>query len=382
VVTGPTGPLAGLRVVELAGIGPAPFAAMLLADLGADVLRVERPRPEPGFVPPELDLLRRGRRSVCLDLRHPDGVATLLALAERADVLVEGFRPGVTERLGVGPEQCWERNPRLVYGRMTGWGQEGPLAPTAGHDIDYIAVAGALGTIGRAGGAPVVPLNLVGDFGGGATYLVIGILAGLWETARSGRGQVVDAAIVDGAASLTAGLHGLVAAGRWRDERGVNLLDSGAPWYDVYRTSDGEWVAVGALEPKFYAELMRLLGLPASEAERYDLAAWPALRERLAAAFATRTRDEWLEVFAGTDACVAPVMSLADAAGHPHLVARQTFVEVDGVRQPAPAPRFSRTPGAIQRPPPPPGEHTREALAEWGVDDVDGLLESGAAIQA
>jgi alpha-methylacyl-CoA racemase len=228
----------------------------------------------------------------------------------------------------------------------------------------------------------VVPLNLVGDFGGGATYLVIGILAGLWETARSGRGQVVDAAIVDGAASLTAGLHGLVAAGRWRDERGVNLLDSGAPWYDVYRTSDGEWVAVGALEPKFYAELMRLLGLPASEAERYDLAAWPALRERLAAAFATRTRDEWLEVFAGTDACVAPVMSLADAAGHPHLVARQTFVEVDGVRQPAPAPRFSRTPGAIQRPPPPPGEHTREALAEWGVDDVDGLLESGAAIQA
>jgi alpha-methylacyl-CoA racemase len=382
VVTGPTGPLAGLRVVELAGIGPAPFAAMLLADLGADVLRVERPRPEPGFVPPELDLLRRGRRSVCLDLRHPDGVATLLALAERADVLVEGFRPGVTERLGVGPEQCWERNPRLVYGRMTGWGQEGPLAPTAGHDIDYIAVAGALGAIGRAGGAPVVPLNLVGDFGGGATYLVIGILAGLWETARSGRGQVVDAAIVDGAASLTAGLHGLVAAGRWRDERGVNLLDSGAPWYDVYRTSDGEWVAVGALEPKFYAELMRLLGLPASEAERYDLAAWPALRERLAAAFATRTRDEWLEVFAGTDACVAPVMSLADAAGHPHLVARQTFVEVDGVRQPAPAPRFSRTPGAIQRPPPPPGEHTREALAEWGVDDVDGLLESGAAIQA
>jgi alpha-methylacyl-CoA racemase len=374
--------LAGLRVVELAGIGPAPFAAMLLADLGADVLRVERPRPGPGFVPPELDLLRRGRRSVCLDLRHPDGAATLLALAERADVLVEGFRPGVTERLGVGPEQCWERNPRLVYGRMTGWGQEGPLAPTAGHDIDYIAVAGALGAIGRAGGAPVVPLNLVGDFGGGATYLVIGILAGLWETARSGRGQVVDAAIVDGTASLTAGLHGLVAAGRWRDERGVNLLDSGAPWYDVYRTSDGEWVAVGALEPKFYAELMRLLGLPASEAERYDLAAWPALRERLAAAFATRTRDEWLEVFAGTDACVAPVMSLADAAGHPHLVARQTFVEVDGVRQPAPAPRFSRTPGAIQRPPPPPGAHTREALAEWGVDDVDGLLESGAAVQA
>jgi alpha-methylacyl-CoA racemase len=372
------GPLHGVRIIELAGIGPGPYAAMLLADLGAEVVRVERPGPPVSAVPPEKDVLRRNRRSIVVDLRHPDGVRTVLAMASRADVLLEGFRPGVTERLGLGPADCWSVNPRLVYGRMTGWGQSGPLASAAGHDIGYIAVTGALGAVGRAGEAPVPPVNLVGDFGGGSTFLVIGVLAGLWEAARSGQGQVVDAAIVDGASSLTALLHGLMAAGQWSDGRGVNFLDTGVPWYDTYQTADGQWMAVGALEPKFYAEFARLLGLSDEIAElRADSTEWPRLREAIGSAFASRTRDEWSAVFEGTDACVAPVLSLTEAADHPHLAARQTFVGVAGVVQPAPAPRFSRTVAPQPTPPPSIGADTADVLRDWGVDDVDVLIAAG-----
>ncbi|WP_067671430.1 CaiB/BaiF CoA transferase family protein [Nocardia miyunensis] len=376
------GPLAGLRVVELAGIGPGPFAAMLLADLGAEVLRVDRPGGGNSMVAPALDVTRRGRRSVVLDLRSPGGVRAVLDLVASADVLIEGNRPGVTERLGLGPEDCWARNPRLVYGRMTGWGQEGPLATAAGHDISYIAITGALHAMGRAGEAPAVPLNLVGDFAGGSLYLVIGVLAAVIEAAESGRGQVVDAAIVDGAASLTAALHGMMAAGMWRDERGANLLDTGRPWYEVYPTADDGHMAVGPIEPQFYAQFMTLLELDPDERERADAAAWPELRERIATAFAKRTRAEWTEIFEGTDSCVAPVLSLTEAPDHPHLRARGTFTEVNGVPQPAPAPRFSRTPGAVQQPPAETGADTRQALTDWGVPDVDGLIDSGAAIQA
>ena len=381
-VSGGSGPLRGLRVVEVGGIGPGPFAAMLLADMGADVIRVDRPGPVADERATAADVLHRGRRSIVLDLRRPEAVEALLTLVERADVLIEGFRPGVMERLGVGPERCHARNPGLVYGRMTGWGQTGPWASMAGHDINYIALAGALHPIGREGEPPAVPLNLLGDFGAGALYLVVGVLAALWERARSGRGQVVDAAIVDGAASLTAMLHGMLAAGTWRDERGVNLLDTGCPWYDVYQTADGGWMAVGPLESRFYAEFIARLGLPEDLARpRPGPSEWPRLRRAIADAFATRTRAEWEAVFAGSDACVTPVLSLKEATEHPHLVARGTFVEVDGVRQPAPAPRFDRTPGAIQRPPARRGQHTREVLESWGVPDVDALLASKAAIQ-
>jgi alpha-methylacyl-CoA racemase len=375
------GPLAGVRVVELAGIGPAPFAAMLLADLGADVIRVDRPG-EPSLpvpLPPESDLLRRGRPSVALDLKHPDGLATTLALVEQADVLLEGYRPGVAERLGLGPDDCLARNPRLVYGRMTGWGQDGPLAHAAGHDIGYVAVTGALHAIGRVGGPPQVPVNLVGDFGGGALYLVVGVLAALLEARTSGRGQVVDAAIVDGTAHLSSLVVGLASAGLWSDQRGTNLLDTGAPFYDVYETSDGGWLAVGPLEPAFYAELLHLLDLTDAAPDRLDPAQWPALRTLLADAFRTRTRDAWTAVFEGTDACVEPVLSYAEAPAHPHLAARGTYVEHHGIVQPAPAPRFSRTPAVLGAPPSTPGADTRAALAAWGVDDVDALIASGAA---
>ena len=373
------GPLAGVRVVELGGIGPVPFAGMLLCDLGAEVLRIERPERASA---PRLVALERGRRSVLLDLRRPEGVETVVRLLERADVLLEGFRPGVTERLGIGPDACLERNPKLVYGRMTGWGQDGPWARTAGHDINYLAVSGALHAMGRAGGPPQVPINVVGDFGGGALYLVVGVLAALHEVSRSGRGQVVDAAIVDGAASLMTAIYGMLAAGGWRDERGVNLLDTGAPFYDVYQTSDGEHMAVGALEPRFYAEFVAKLGLHPSEAERGDPASWPALRDRIAAVFASRTREEWAAAFDGTDACVAPVLGMTEAPDHPQLAARGTFAEVDGVRVPAPAPRFSRTPAAVPAPPAAPGAHTRTALTDWGVPDVEALIESGVAVQS
>ncbi len=377
------GPLSGVRVVELAGIGPSPFAAMLLADLGADVIRIDRPG-EPALpvpLPPEADLLRRGRPSVGLDLKHPDGLATALALVERADVLLEGYRPGVAERLGLGPDDCLARNPRLVYGRMTGWGQDGPLAQAAGHDIGYVALTGALHAIGRAGGPPQVPVNLVGDFGGGALYLVVGVLAALLEARTSGRGQVVDAAIVDGTAHLSSLVVGLVSAGLWSDRRGTNLLDTGAPFYDVYETSDGGWLAVGPLEPAFYAELLRLLDLTDSAPDRLDPSEWPALRALLADTFRTRTRDEWAALLEGTDACVAPVLSYAEAPAHPHLAARGTYVEHHGVVQPAPAPRFSRTPAVLGTPPSTPGADTRSALGAWGIDDVDALIATGAVIQ-
>ncbi|MBP2357468.1 alpha-methylacyl-CoA racemase [Kribbella aluminosa] len=371
------GPLEGVKVVELAGIGPAPFACMLLAELGADVLRIDRPGGGPSMGPPELDLVNRGRRSAALDLKHPAAVDVVRRLVAQADVLVEGFRPGVAERLGLGPEDCRALNPRLVYGRMTGWGQDGPLAQTAGHDIDYLAVSGALHLIGRAGGPPQVPANLLGDFAGGSLYLVIGVLAALHEAQRSGQGQVVDAAIVDGSAHLTTMLLGALAAGSWRQERGTNLLDTGAPFYDVYETADGKHVAVGALEPRFYAELIGKLGL--NPPDRDDPAQWPELRKVLTKTFRERTQAEWAELFDGSDACVAPVLPLA--ADHPHLVARGTFVDHHGVRQAAPAPRFGRTPTSLRRPPARPGEHTREALADWGITDVDALLESGAAKQ-
>jgi alpha-methylacyl-CoA racemase len=371
------GPLSGCRVVELAGLGPAPFAGMMLADLGAEVVRVDRPGRGGLLAGLErFDLLNRGKKSVLLDLKQPGAVRTVLAMAERADVLIEGYRPGVAERLGVGPADCLARNPRLVYGRMTGWGQEGPLAQRAGHDIAYIALTGALHAIGAAGGPPQIPMNIVGDFGGGGNYLVIGVLAALAEARGSGRGQVVDAAIVDGTAHLLAMAHSMLATGTWSDERGVNLLDGGAPFYSVYETADGRHMAVGALEGKFYAELLARLGLDEDPAGQYDRAGWPALRTRIAAVFAKRTQAEWTEVFASSDACVAPVLSLREAAEHPHIRARGTILERDGRLQPGPAPRFSRTRAALGAPPPAPGQDTEEVLAAWGVGaEAGGLPE-------
>ncbi|MGH3777903.1 MAG: CaiB/BaiF CoA transferase family protein [Pseudonocardiaceae bacterium] len=362
------GPLAGLRVIELAGIGPGPHAAMLLADLGADVVRVERPSGGLQLAPRESDQMLRGRRSVALDLKDPTDRETVLQLVERADVLVEGLRAGVTERLGVGPADCHARNPRLVYARMTGWGQHGPLANRAGHDINYLALTGVLHAVGNAGGKPVPPLNLVGDFGGGSMFLVVGVLAALWERERSGAGQVVDAAMLDGVSVLAQMFWSLRAAGLWSDERGRNLLDSGAPFYDTYACSDGRYVAVGALEPQFYAILLEGLGLTGQALpEQLDLAGWPVLRERFTAVFASRSRDEWVAVFEGTDACVAPVLSFAEVPSHPHIAARGTVIELDGVPQAAPAPRFSRTCPDRPTPPPDPGADTAAVLADWGV---------------
>ncbi|MFE5740052.1 CaiB/BaiF CoA transferase family protein [Streptomyces celluloflavus] len=362
------GPLSGVRVVELAGIGPGPFAAMLLADLGADVVRVDRPGGAGPRIAPEYDLTNRNKRSVVVDLKSPEGAAQVLDLAERADVLVEGYRPGVAERLGVGPEECLARNPQLVYGRMTGWGQQGPLADTAGHDIAYIAVTGALGMIGPPDGPPAIPGNILGDYAGGSLYLVIGVLAALQHArAEGGKGQIVDAAIVDGTAHLTAMIHGMLAAGGWQDRRGANLLDGGAPFYGTYETADGGHMAVGALEPRFYAEFSRLLGIEDGAPDRNDPAAWGALRTAIAARFRTRSRAEWTEVFAHSDACVAPVLSLREAPAHPHLAARGTFVDRYGLTQPAPAPRFSATPSTVRRPPAQPGADTEEIARDWQV---------------
>ncbi|MFJ3976906.1 CaiB/BaiF CoA transferase family protein [Streptomyces sp. NPDC090021] len=369
------GPLAGVRVVELAGIGPGPFAAMLLADLGADVVRVDRPGGGGLAVDPAHDITNRGKRSVLLDLKSADGPARVLDLVERADVLIEGFRPGVAERLGVGPADCHARNPRLVYGRMTGWGQEGPLAHTAGHDIAYIAVTGALGMIGNPGEPPAVPANLVGDYAGGSLYLVIGVLAALQHARATGTGQVVDAAIVDGTAHLTAMIHGMMAAGGWQDRRGANLLDGGCPFYGTYETSDGGYMAVGALEQQFYDTFTELLGIADRAPARKDIARWGELREAVAARFRTRTREEWTAVFEGSDACVAPVLSLREAPGHPHLAARGTFTDIGGTVQPAPAPRFSATPAAVTGGPALPGAHTESVAADW---DVPALLPKEA----
>lgn len=363
-----TGPLAGCRVIELAGLGPAPFAAMTLADMGADVVRIERPGGS-GFFPglEHLDVLNRGKRSVALDLKDNHDVETVLDLITKADILVEGYRPGVAERLGLGPDTCLARNPRLVYGRMTGWGQEGPLSQSAGHDIGYIALTGALHAIGTNGGPPQIPLNLVGDFGGGATYLVMGVLAALRHADRTGEGQVVDAAIVDGAAHLLASAHMMIAADVWHDERGTNMLDGGWPFYAVYETADGRHMAVGALEPQFYAELVRILDLDVDPAAQHDRSTWPELRRLLTEAFASRSRDDWAAMFDGTDACVAPVLSLHEAAAHPHMAARGTLTEHGGVLQAAPAPRFSVTTTRLGTVPPTPGQDTAEALQSWGV---------------
>ncbi|GAA3504832.1 CaiB/BaiF CoA-transferase family protein [Streptomyces prasinosporus] len=367
------GPLAGVRVVELAGIGPGPFAAMLLADLGADVVRVDRPGGPGLGIDPAYDVTNRNKRSVIVDLKAPDGAARVLDLAERADVLVEGYRPGVAERLGVGPGDCHARNPRLVYGRMTGWGQRGPLADRAGHDIAYIALTGALGMIGDPDRPPAVPANLLGDYAGGSLYLVVGVLAALHHARAGGTGQVVDAAIVDGAAHLSAMIHGMLAAGGWQDRRGANLLDGGCPYYGTYETADGRHMAVGALEPRFYAEFLRLLGVEDRAGARTDVTRWAELREQVAARFKSRTRDEWTAVFEGSDACVAPVLSLREAPHHPHLAARGTFTDHGGVTQPAPAPRFSATPAAVRTGPARPGADTDDVARDW---DVPRLLSS------
>ncbi|MFJ6014770.1 CaiB/BaiF CoA transferase family protein [Streptomyces sp. NPDC092952] len=369
----PRGPLAGVRVVELAGIGPGPFAAMLLADLGADVVRVDRPGGPGLGIDPAYDLTNRNKRSVVVDLKSESGAATVLDLAERADVLIEGYRPGVAERLGVGPDAALARNPRLVYGRMTGWGQEGPLAERAGHDIAYIALTGTLSMIGRPDEPPTVPANLVGDYAGGSLYLVVGVLAAL-QHARTpgGQGQVVDAAIVDGSAHLAMMIHGMLAAGGWQDRRGSNLLDGGCPFYGTYETADGQYMAVGALEQRFYEEFVRLLGLGDDAPARGDIARWEELRTAVAERFRTRTRAEWTEVFEGSDACVAPVLSLREAPGHPHLAARSTFVEHEGLTQPAPAPRFSATPVSVRRGPARPGADTGAVAADWDVPGLTG----------
>ena len=377
------GPLQGLRVVELAGIGPGPMCAMLLADLGADVVRIDRTEASGLGVPTErrFDIVGRNRRSAAIDLKSPAGREAVLRLVEHADVLIEGFRPGVTERLGLGPADCHARNPGLVYGRMTGFGQEGPLAQAAGHDLNYIALTGALHAMGPAGGGPLPPLNLVGDYGGGALYLAFGVMAAVFEKQRSGRGQVVDAAMVDGAASLMSLFYGLQAAGRWDGPRGTNLLDGGAPFYGAYETSDGQHVAIGPIEPKFFAEFAQRIGLPEHFVKRqYDRSTWPAMREALAAILRSRTRDAWCEALEGTDACFAPVLSMAEAPTHAHAAARGAFVQIEGVTQPAPAPRFDRSVPDTPRPNRANGADTDAVLAEAGFtpDDIAALRRDGA----
>ncbi|WP_328445861.1 CoA transferase [Streptomyces sp. NBC_00386] len=368
------GPLAGVRVVELAGIGPGPFAAMLLADLGADVVRVDRPGGPGLGVDPAHDITNRNKRSVIIDLKAEDGASRVLDLAERADILIEGYRPGVAERLGVGPEDCRARNPGLVYGRMTGWGQEGPLAQRAGHDIAYIALTGTLGMIGDPDRPPAVPANLLGDYAGGSLYLVVGLLAALHHARATGTGQIVDAAIVDGTAHLSTMIHGMIAAGGWQDRRAANLLDGGCPYYGTYETADGRHMAVGPLEQRFYDQFVDLLGIPELGPAHKDPARWEELRTAVADRFRARTRDEWTAVFEDTDACVAPVLSLREAPGHPHLAARGTFVDHEGITQPAPAPRFSATPTSVRGGPALPGAGTADVARDW---DVPGLTKDG-----
>ena len=377
------GPLSGVRIIELAGIGPGPFCAMMLADMGADVIRVDRADRVRGGDPsaPPADVLNRGRRSIGVDLKSSEGRETVMRLVDGADGLIEGFRPGVTERLGLGPDDCAARNPALVYGRMTGWGQDGPYADAAGHDINYIALAGALDSFGRAGQAPVPPINLVSDFGGGGMFLAFGMVCAILEAKSSGKGQVVDAAMVDGAATLMAFIHGFRAMGVWNDDRGTNMLDTGSHFYDVYECSDGTYVSIGSIEPQFYAELWETLGLDDAKWDRQmSRNDWPALKEDLAAIFRTRTRDEWCTLMEHTDICFAPVLNVSEAPHHPHNVARGTFVDYEGVTQPRPAPRFSRTDSTIQRPPAHAGQHTDEVLAELGyaTEEISSLREQGA----
>jgi alpha-methylacyl-CoA racemase len=383
------GPLTGYRIIEIAGIGPGPFAAMLLADMGAEVVRVERAAAVRGPLPEgaHYDVLLRGRRNVAIDLKHPDGVEALLTLVESADALIEGFRPGVMERLGIGPEVCLDRNPKLVFGRMTGWGQEGPYSQAAGHDINYISLAGALAHFGRAGEAPVPPLNMVGDFGGGGMFLAYGVVCALLESQRSGQGQVVDTAMVDGAAVLMSMFWAFRSIGMHDENaRGTNLLDTGAHFYDVYRCSDDNYISLGSIEPQFYAELLRLTDLEGDEqfAKQMDKAEWPALKSRLTDVFARKSRAEWCEIMEGTDVCFAPVLTMGEAAEHPHNVERNTFIDLAGTTQPAPAPRFSRTVPEVSMPPAFAGAHTRDVFGEWGVsaDIIESWESSGAVKQA
>jgi alpha-methylacyl-CoA racemase len=369
------GVLSGIRVVEFEAIGPAPFGTMLLADMGADVLRIDRAVAASDLGPKlegkRADITGRNRRSVTLDLKCPQSVAAALELIERADVLIEGFRPGTMERLGLGPEVALARNPRLVYARMTGWGQTGPMAECAGHDLNYIALSGVLSTIGPAGGRPVPPLNLVGDYGGGGMLMAMGVLAALVNVQRGGAGQVVDAAMTEGAAQLGSVVWGLLAGGHWTEQRGSNLLDGGAPWYDTYETLDGRYMSIGPIESRFYAQMLEILGLADAELPRqHDRAGWPLLREAFTAAFLSRTRAQWAEAFARSDACVVPVLALAEAAEHPHSLARGSFIKVDGVVQPVPAPRFLGTPSEHPRTAPQRGEHGQQALRDWGFDNV------------
>jgi len=377
------GPLAGVKIIEIAGIGPGPFCAMMLSDMGADVIRVDRADHVRGGDPaaPPADVMNRGRRSIGVNLKSPGGIDTVLRLAESADGLIEGFRPGVAERLGIGPAECMERNPKLAYGRMTGWGQDGPYSHAAGHDINYISLAGALESMGRKGEAPVPPLNLIGDFGGGGMMLAFGMVCAILEARASGTGQIVDAAMVDGAAALMTFFHGFRAMGIWNDERGTNLLDTGAHFYDVYETSDGKYISIGSIEPQFYAELRETLGLDDPEWDaQMSRSEWAGLKEKLSTIFRSRTRAQWCELLEGSDVCFAPVLSMAEAPDHPHNIARGTFTEVAGVVQPRPAPRFSRTDSSIQRPPSHAGQHTDEILSEigFGAGQVQELRDSGA----
>jgi len=380
------GPLSGVRVVEIAGLGPGPFGAMLLSDMGADVIRVDRADAarDVGTERPTDFVKLRGRPSIAVDLKQPAGPEVVLRLAEQADAFIEGFRPGVVDRLGIGPEACRGRNSRLVYAHATGWGQSGPLAHSPGHDINYLALSGLLDAIGPTGGGPVAPLNLVGDHAGGGALLAFGIVCGLLEASRSGRGQVIDAAMLDGAFLLGGVFHGLSQIGRWRPERGTNLLDGGAPFNGTYQTADGLWIAVGAFEPKFYATLLAGLGLdPAELPDQYDELAWPEMRERFAACFKQRSRAEWIEIMSGRDACFSPVLTLGESRDHPHNVTRRAFVGVDGVQQPVPAPRFDRTPGKVTRGAAAPGGDTRAALCAWGFtqEQVDALVADGTVVQ-
>ncbi len=383
------GPLTGYRIIEIAGIGPGPFAAMLLSDMGAEVIRVDRAQAVRGPAPdtPHYDVMLRNRRNIALDLKHPDGVATLLDLVEGADALIEGFRPGVMERLGVGPDVCLERNPKLVFGRMTGWGQDGPYAQSAGHDINYISLAGALAHFRRAGEAPVPPLNMVGDFGGGGMFLAYGVVCALLEAQRSGKGQVVDTAMVDGAAVLMSMFWAFRTIGMFDEHApGTNLLDTGAHFYDVFECSDGTYISLGSIEPQFYAELMRITGLEGDPefAQQMNRAMWPKLKERLRDLFMTKTRDEWCALMEHTDVCFAPVLTMSEAEKHPHNIARGSFIEVAGVTQPRPAPRFSRTEPEVASAPAHPGQHSRAVLADWGLspERIDALVDSGVVADA
>jgi alpha-methylacyl-CoA racemase len=379
-----SGPLNGLKIIEIAGIGPGPFTSMMLADMGADVVRVERASQVQGADPalPPGDFLNRSRRSIGIDLKSDEGIETLLRLIERADGLVEGFRPGVMERLGIGPEVCLGRNPRLVFGRMTGWGQQGEYASMAGHDINYIALGGVLEHLGRAGEKPTPAINLIGDFGGGGMLLAFGMVCGLLEASRSGQGQVIDAAMIDGASLLMTMIWSFKGMGFWKQERGTNLLDTGAHFYDTYECSDGRFISLGAIEPQFYSELLKLLGLDGDDLpHQMDRERWPETRERFAEVILTKSRAEWEEILGGSDACFAPVLSMDEAVDHPHNRERQAFVEVAGQFQPAPAPRFSRTPGAVSRPPAHAGQHTGEVLGEWlglNESEVDALRSGGS----